>query len=234
MRKLVSSLGVAVAVGLLTFGGEGTVHGQNPPPPPPPPPGGFATPTPTATSVPPTLAVQIAHGNVAPRAKQSLTISTAAGVSLSVVVVFPNGDKKTHTGTANATGRLTWSYVQPGSRITHTSRTARVTVTASNGPQSVSAVRSYTIGFADLDVSAEPRAVKRGGTVTIWAHTKPSTVVSITLAGLYTLRKTTGGNGWTATQLSLSTGAPSGRIAVKGRANVNGRAISGETSFRVR
>jgi hypothetical protein len=178
--------------------------------------------------------VRLAHGTVAIRTRQTVSVTTTPKASVTIAIRFPNGNVKRHTGTASSTGKLSWSFTQLGSRITHTNRTVRVTVTARNGGSSRSSTKRYVVGFAALDVSAEPRTQKRGGVVMIWVHTRAFTSVSINLERVYTVQARTAANGWSATRVVVSSAAPRGRVGVVARAVLGGRPVSGETSFSVR
>jgi hypothetical protein len=232
MRKIVIlALLVSLVPALALIG---TVRGQVPPPPPPP--GGTPGTGVTFTPIPLTLRLKLGHGMVAPKTKQKLTITTLPGAAISIVVTFPNGNKKNHSGTANAAGSLSWSYKQPGSRITHSSRTAKVSAQASSADgQTKSSTKRYTIGFANLDVAVSPRTQKRGKTVVIWVHSTPSLSVQVFLrfhngSSVALPRLQTGGDGWTHTTYAILKNAPKGRVAVKGYA----RSFSGETSFQIK
>jgi hypothetical protein len=147
------------------------VKGQSPPPPPtvggiPPPPGppcppGCPTATPTNTPVPtdtptptstPTntpiplfVQVKLAHKTLKVGGKQKVTVTTLPAAHVTIQVAFPNKTKKHHGGTADDSGGFTWSFKQPGGVTTASSRTVKVTVTASNGTDSLKASKKYTI-----------------------------------------------------------------------------------------
>lgn len=255
MKKLLIAACTALLAAWLLVGG--TVNGQTTatptptstssgPPPPPPPPGG-ATPTPTATvtptpsptPVPLTAVEKLAHSSVSPRSKQSVTVTTLANASVALAIKFPNGNVKRASGTAGANGQYKFTYVQPGSRITHSSRKTSVTATATMGTETASATKTYTIGFAPLDVSAEPRSVSRGKAVTIWVHTAANTRFAVVLRYSSAFASgggigRTGGNGWASERVSIPSNAPKGSVDVRGSARVNGRLAGGETSFRVK
>jgi hypothetical protein len=122
-------------------------------PPPPPPPGGgpTATPTltptvtPTATPIPLFVTIKLAHGSVKVGAKQKISVTTVPAATVKISVAFPNKSKKTHSGTADANGSLTWSYKQPSGKTTPTSNTANVTVTASDAAGSLKKSKKYKI-----------------------------------------------------------------------------------------
>jgi len=187
--------------------------------------------------VPLTLRVKLAHASVKPRQKQVITVSAAAGTSIYVGVTFPNGDSKSVDTMVGASGHYRFSYTQPGSRITHASRSAVVQVYASLGVQFRESKKRYTIGFAALDVSALPRNVKRGRSISIWVHTAPLTRFGVTLRFARPFASggginTTGADGWHLIRTTIPKSAPPGRVDVRANARVGGRNIGGETSFR--
>ena len=220
-----------------------------PPLVPPPAPGSGATATPTATAtatatatpVPLILRLRLAHRVVSPRSKQKIVVTTLPGTYVDLTVRFPNGGTKEHDGTAGEAGTLTWSYRQPGSRITRKSRTARVTVVAGEDDQTLSAEKRYTIGFAALDVSVQPRVQFRGRAITISVHTQPSSRVGVVLrfrnGSTAQLQGHDGGDGWWDQQYVVPNGASRGRVDVRGwgvSSTGSSRNVSGVTSFRVR
>lgn len=252
MRKIVVSILFGVVSSFLIIAGP--VRGQIQPPPPPAPPcppkcptatpsptptvTATPSPTPTATPVPLTLTVKLAHGTVNPRSKQKVTVTTLPSATVNLTVKFPNGNTKTHSGTANASGGLSWSYVQPGSRITHSSSTVRVSVQASNGTDTKSSTKRYTIGYARLDISVEPRTQTRGHVIGIWLHTPAATPVQIVLrfanGQSQNLVANNRGAGWSYVGYTVPTTAPKGRVDVKGYNLARSYPGSAETSFRVK
>jgi hypothetical protein len=176
---------------------------------------------------------------VAPRASQKVSITTLPGASISVLVTFPNGDTKTHTATANSAGTASWSYKQPGSRITHGSRTGTVTVEASNATDTKRSTKRYTIGFARLDVSVQPRKAKRGNGVGIWVHTGGQTDVVVVIryhngatARIWVYHRTSA-DGWSYSSYTIPSNAARGRADIKGYNLSRSYPGSGESSFRV-
>lgn len=261
MRRIVFAVLGAALLALMAIGG--TVRGQGPPPPPPPPgagtppptlsppcpPTGCATatptitpipPTPTATAIPVTVAIKLAHAAVNPRSSQKVTVTTLPNASVDITVNFPNGDTKTHAGNADSTGKLTWSYKQPGSRITHASRTARVSVTASSSSGTASRTKRYAIGFAALDVMTDGRTVKRGHGLGVWVHSlaRVGVLVNVQLpknGARVSLRGQTGVDGWFYQRLVLTASAAKGKATVKAYGYPTGIKghFFGQTSFRV-
>lgn len=163
MRKVVLSACVAGILALMTI--VGTVRATSPPPPPPPgggtapvppvplpcPPTGCPTATATATAVPtatPTntavplfIHVSLAHGTVSVGHAQKITATSLPAAKLRFTVAFPNHTKKTHSATANGSGRATWSFKQPPGKTSGSNHTAKVTVKAT-GPSGGSATAS--------------------------------------------------------------------------------------------
>ncbi|HEX6506110.1 MAG TPA: hypothetical protein VF221_00610 [Chloroflexota bacterium] len=165
MKKIVVSVMCGVVMTFVLL--EGSVQGQTPPPPPPPsyipptialPPSIFSTATPTpqptatptatptSTPIPLRLNVTLAHKSLAPGKKQKVTVTTAGGASVQYVVQFPNKHKKTHSTTAGASGKLSWSYTQPANTTTSRSRTASVRVNVTLGDQHKTSKKTYAIG----------------------------------------------------------------------------------------
>jgi len=73
-------------------------------------------------------------------------VVTAPNVRVTVVVKFPDGSKKTHTGTANSKGKFTWSFKQPPGTAKGHNHLAKVTVTVKRGNEpSKSASKQYKI-----------------------------------------------------------------------------------------
>jgi hypothetical protein len=109
-----------------------------------------ATPLPTATAtttpVPLYIHVAVAHKTIAAGKKQTITVQTLPGASVSIAVAYPNGEKVHHTATADGQGLATWSYKQPDRVTRGKNRRAKVTVTARQGVgATVQAKATYTI-----------------------------------------------------------------------------------------
>ena len=127
-------------------------------PPPPPPPGGgaptstpaptaTATPQPTATNtpIPLTINLKLAHRTVAVNTTQKVTVTTLPGAAVSITVTYPNHRKKTHHGTGNSSGKVTWSYKQASGVTTAKSRTVSVHAVATSGGDKKSSTKKYTV-----------------------------------------------------------------------------------------
>jgi hypothetical protein len=91
------------------------------------------TATPTSTRVPLSLTVKLAHKAVKAGTKQSISVTTLPGADISIVVTFPDGTKKRHSGKADANGAYIWSFRQPAGHTTTSKHAARVVVTVSDG-----------------------------------------------------------------------------------------------------
>lgn len=209
-----------------------------------PTPAPTSTPLPTSTPIPPTLIplqlplrLTLAHTGVSPGARQTVTVTTNHGLSVTVAIVFPNGDRLTHSGKANAKGKLAWTFTQAGSEITHASRNAQVHATVRSGSKSRSASKSYTIAFGRVDVSVEPRTQSRGHSVGVWVH-GPAFMrlgAQIALKGRSsTFKGKSGSAGWVLFSYQIPSNAPAGRGTARGyslAAHYSGQAT---TTFSVR
>jgi hypothetical protein len=156
-----------------------------------------------------------------------------------ITVNFPNGDTKKHSAKAPRSGKLGWTFTQPGSRITRKSQTANVTVRASLSGHHKSATRSYHINFAQLDVSVLPRSIPRGSAANVWLHTYNYTrsvwVVMLFPGGArQTIRGHVGKGGWWYTRYVIPHSAHVGRVDVRGWGRLRHKALQGETSYRIR
>jgi hypothetical protein len=182
--------------------------------------------------------VQLAHRSVAPGKTQKVTVSSLPDVGVHVLVRFPDGSAKTTHATTNSSGAVRWSYKQPASRITRASRTARVTVDVSDAIQTKQAVKRYTIGFAAVDVTVQPRSVKRGHAMTVWAHSASGASLTITIrfpgGATATLRGVTGQDGWWSTPTSVPAASHSGTARVAAYASSGGATRYVGTAFHVR
>jgi hypothetical protein len=181
--------------------------------------------------------VKLAHSAVNPGSQQTVSISTLRGAKVQTVVFFPNGDKKKHNVTAGSSGKINWSYKQPGSRITHSSRTAKVTVSSLTGSAAKYSTKTYTIGFARLDVSTQPRRLARGKVLSIWVHTRANDPIEVVLrfngGGSASLTGRTGNDGWAYLRYTVPRNARTGRVEADGYSLMHGYPGSGITSFQV-
>ncbi|MGH2448555.1 MAG: hypothetical protein ACRDFS_08130 [Chloroflexota bacterium] len=181
----------------------------------------------------------MAHHSLAPGKKQMLTVTSAAGAQIAVTVTFPNGDTKHASGTASSAGTFVFSYKQPGSRITHNSSKASVSALATLGAQSKHSVKTYAIGFAQVDVSSLPRNQHAGKSISIWIHASRGTkYVGLKLYAHKRILATTSGyvgkHGWWYHHYVIPKKASKGRVGVYGYAVFkSGKTYRGETSFRI-
>jgi outer membrane protein assembly factor BamB len=133
-----------------------------------------ATSTPSPTAGP--LSVS-AKASVKPGKSQVVAVHATPNTVVHVRVTYPNGDHQSHPVTTDAAGAGSYSYTQGASKITHTHNTATIKVTVGSGASATTAQTTYKIGFAAIDLSLEPRVVKRGSAINIYIHQKPGTRV---------------------------------------------------------
>lgn len=102
--------------------------------------------TPTNTPVPLFVTMHLAHKIVNSGKKQTVSVTTRANASVTVVVTFPDEKKVRGFGTASADGHYSWAFKQPTGHTTATKRIATVLVTATLGSNApVTARGSYLI-----------------------------------------------------------------------------------------
>jgi hypothetical protein len=186
-----------------------------------------ATATPTLTPVAaPHIEVSLKH-RVPAGSRQIISISSQPGVTAHIDVSFPRGRRITATATTHRDGTATYSYVQPASTITPTSRKAAVMVVASHGGRATVVKRSYTVGFAAADVAVEPVQARLGGTVKIWVHAsaRSGVVVSISANGIQQRRTTVWPAGaWTSMRYRIPASLRARTLTVAIRVH-NGQAM---------
>ena len=243
----------AILAAALVFNYHGAVHGQTPPPPPPPanpptlsppcPPVGCptATPAPTATLITVPVSISALHKTATPGKTQEITVTTAPGAGVSAVLLYPNGNQRTFKGTAPTSGKLTFKYKQPGSRITRYNQSARINCKVGITGGQGGANSSYKIGFAHVDVGfgsgTANRTPQRGKPTNIWLHTSPhaKNVYLRLQFSDHTVVKISGKvgvHGWWHKVYKVPQHAPKGHVDVRGYATI-GKTYSGETSFVV-
>lgn len=247
MRKATLPL---LAGGLMFFaaahgaGAQTSNPGLTPPPPPPPvggtvvpPPAPGATATPLPTVVPLTLSVRLSRGTVGPGQKQTVNVLTTPGARIQVIVRFPNGYEKKHGATAGLAGKMTWTYVQPGSRVTHASRVAKVFTRVTKGTALTKDTRHYTVAFGVIDISINPHAQKPGRSVTIWVHTYPNASVRVVFArgshAVKTLPLRTGSAGWLQLRYVVPTHFSPGKLDVAASVSHGKRGTTARASFTI-
>jgi hypothetical protein len=188
--------------------------------------------------VPLSISVHLAHSTVAPGKKQKVSVSTLAGAAVSLTVTFPNKYKRSHDATANSAGTASWSFVQPGNRITHTSRSAKVAVQVSSGGLSLHTSKHYTIGFGPIDATVQPHKQKPGEGVTIWIHTAPFVSVTVTFRSggriIRTLPVRSGGDGWLQIRYIIPAHTARGKIQITAAARLSTGTVATTTSFTVK
>jgi len=247
-RLVISLVPPALLAGTLAFAHLGAVHGQAPPPPPPPgnpptltppcPPTGCPTATPSPTPTPVPAALSVSHKTAKPGTTQKITVTTQAGAGVGLVISYPNGNQKKFNGTASSSGTYTAKFRQPGSRITRKSRTAKIAAKVGLNGATGGTSGKYSISFAHVDVSAQPRVQSRGKLVNIWLHAAPhSSGVRLMLTFSDHTRQTlygkVGKHGWWNKKYSVPKHAPKGHVDVKGFATSNKHSYGGETSFTI-
>jgi hypothetical protein len=104
------------------------------------------SPTVTATMVPLFVTVRVRNHSVVAGSYQTISVTTLARATLTIVVTFPDGSTKRHHGAAGLLGNVVWSFRQPPGHSTTSSHKARVVVTARQGSRgSVVARTQYSI-----------------------------------------------------------------------------------------
>lgn len=159
-----------------------------------------STPTPTSTPVTVPLSVSVAHSSIKAQKRQTIRVTSSANTTVHIRINFPNGDHQSHTVTTGASGTASYSFTQGDSKIKHNNRKATVIATAGTGTAQATASTTYSIGYGVIDVSAEPRSVAAGHTITIYVHAKKGSRVLALLVGTTSrsvlLHGKTGSNGW--------------------------------------
>ena len=187
-----------------------------------------AAPTNTQTV---SLVIASVKGSVKPGSKQSVKVTYLPHTRVHFVVSYPNGDTQTHNATTGSNGAATYSYTQGASKITHSNRTATITVSAG----SAQSATQYTIGFGRIDVSVEPRTGSRSSNVSIWVHTSKNTSVDLTVKyknGTKTTGTKTGSSGWADKVYTVWSKAKVGKATVTARQHSHHK-VSTSTSFNV-
>lgn len=169
-------------------------------------------PTVTSTLVPthppvPSLATLI--GLVKPGARQHVSVQNLVpATEVQLRVAYPNGDIMQIQTQADSTGAARFSYAQPSSKLTRTSRTALVAITSTTTSGTATNTLKYTIGYGKIDLVANPRIVRSGGHGAIFVHTKAGQSVTVRFkpAGgkARTKQGNTGVHGWLKVRYSLS------------------------------
>lgn len=226
-------------------GAQTSNPGLTPPPPPPPiggtvvpPPGPGATATPLPTAVPLTLRVRLARRTLSPSKKQTVNVLTMPKAMVQVIVRFPDGYEKKHRAAAGVAGKMVWSYIQPGSSVTHASRVAKVFTRVTAGTASTRDTRHYTVAFGVIDISIQPHAQKPGRSVTVWVHTYHNASVKVVLARgghpFKTLPLRTGAAGWLQLRYVVPPHSARGAIGVSATIRHGKRVTTARASFTVK
>jgi len=159
-------------------------------------------PAPSPTPIVPASASASLVTLVKPGGDQSIVVNGAKpGREIHLQVTFPNGDKLQQAAAADGIGNANFSFLQRPSMITRRNRQARVTLTGVGAGGPFSMVKTYTIGYAPVDVSVQPRTARPGKQVSIWihGHKRAGIVLTLTLAGNHHryITSRTGSHGWT-------------------------------------
>jgi hypothetical protein len=183
-----------------------------------PSPSPTAGPPPTSTTpvvVTPPLAA-VLKAAVKPGSSQVITATSHPNTPVRLEITFPNGDRRSYTQVTNAQGTATFRFAQPGSEITHSNAVATVTIQAGSGVGVATLTKQYRIGLGKIDVSAAPRVVAPGQTLTIWVHTTARKAVHLAaLVGakkLKGLSARAGRKGWVHKPYRVSRGLKSGAV----------------------
>jgi hypothetical protein len=191
--------------------------------------------------LPPLIASVTLRPKVHPGHRQVVIVRVSPDTVTRLVVVFPNGDTLTRRQIADTSGRATFSFVQPRSKIGRFSSRAQVTVSVGSGQNQSSEQYGYKVLFGSIDVVASPREVAAGSLVHLYVHTWPNRKVSIALlypnSRLLKTSRKTGAVGWLSTQQRVLTGAVSGTrrtVAVVALLSKGPLWVSASTSFDIR
>jgi len=109
-----------------------------------------------------------AKGTVKPGDLQVVKAHATPGATVNFTVLYPNGDRQSHSSKAGPKGIATYKYRQAGSKVLHNRHVATITATVAVG--GATGARTYKIKFGKLDISVEPRTVTVGQTVNIYVH----------------------------------------------------------------
>ncbi len=198
------------------------------------------SPSPTSTQLPMLPLTVSAKKSVAPGKKQSVSFVTAAQTVIHIRVDYPNGDHQSHSVTANASGHASYSYTQGASKIKHSGFTATITATVGSGSTLNTQKATYTIGFGQIDVSAQPRTIAAKKKLNIYIHSKVGKKVGAFLlfpSGKFVnIPSTAGPKGWAHISYTVPTKATRGsnhKVTVIARP-LNNPKISSRTTFTIK
>jgi hypothetical protein len=139
-----------------------------------------------------------------------------------------------------ANGAFSWTFVVPRSEIVHSGFVATVTATAHRRGATVKRSLRFRLRFGPIDVSAQPRTVKPGWTISLWVHTSPRSRIFVYLLypdQSYDKRVArTGPGGWDDVRVRI----PSGKtrnghsVSVVAQVNPGPHLQSAETTFTIK
>ncbi len=190
--------------------------------------------------LPPLIASVTLRAKVSPGARQIVVVRVSPDTVTRLVVAFPNGDTLTRKQIADTSGRATFSFIQPRSKIARFSNRALVTVSVGSGQNQSSEQYPYRVLFGSMDVAVSPRETVAGSRVKVYVHTWPNRMVEIDLlypsSRLVRLSRKTGQGGWLSARQQIEPGAVSGSrrtVAVIAFLARGPSSVSASTSFVV-
>lgn len=198
--------------------------------------------TATATLVPPPrlkLTIRASAPVIGPGHKETISGHTHAGASVLLRLTYPNGDAHSAKLSVHADGSFSWTFVVPRSEITHTRFMATVAATARRHGATVERSLGFRLQFGPIDVSAQPRTVKPGWTISLWVHTAPRSRIYVYLLypdHSYGKREArTGPGGWDDVRVKIPSGKTQGgrSVSVVAQVNPGPHLQSAETTFTI-
>lgn len=112
---------------------------------PTPLPSPTVTPSPTSTPVPLAVTIKIARSSSKAGQRQTITVDTSPGASVTIQVTFPSGRTLHHLATAGSTGTVTWHFKEPAKADKGSNHTVKVAVTAQDaGGRTAQATAHYS------------------------------------------------------------------------------------------
>lgn len=173
------------------------------------------------------LSISLAHQVVEPGQMQVVAVQSTPGAALALAVSFPDGRTVGGSLHLGASGRGQWTFKQPRSTITHTSRVAVVTARYSDGsPEHASAL--YTVGYGPLDV-AVGLAIDTSARIDVWAHAAGGASISPASSpdcGLASGPPVADRSGWVEYSCTISLPPPSNTYRITVSARVAGRSVA--------
>jgi hypothetical protein len=205
-------------------------------PTPAPTPTSTATPLPTHPPLPPLISLASA---VKPGTAQHISIGNLSpSTPVRLRVTFPNGEIMQSQTTADAAGIARFQFVQAGSTLTRHSRKAVVEITSTTASGTATATQTYTIQYGKVDVVANPRTPRAGGTSVVLVHSKAhkAVTVAIKLAGgkATKLHGTTGKLGWLKLSYKVARSVrPGQRLVIRATVQLGGKNVQATTTVTV-